>query len=137
MIVKIETPNFVNGEPVAAYKTAITTASGDPIHGVKSATVRINMKEAITASIECLSAFRGEAVAEFLVMDPTSGELKRVNFIEFRDGTFFALCECGTLAIAKEWNLVELEPELDSEGCLNRRFAKGSPRFVCEEHKQK
>jgi hypothetical protein len=88
MMVKIETPNYSDG-PNTGRGTKTTTDSGAPIEGIRNIVVRISANKAITAEIECFSSFKGDAVAEFYVTNPISGDLRKVKRIEFADGSVF------------------------------------------------
>ena len=82
-IVKIKTPDKVS----QGMGTAITTESGEPVHGVRRAVVTIGYNEPIRAEIEVFCGFEGKAIATYFVAHPATGARKRVKHILFDDGT--------------------------------------------------
>jgi hypothetical protein len=89
MIVKIESPNIVTSQVSCGNGTLVSTDEGNPIHGVKSATVRFAVDKAVTAELVVYAAVKTSAMATFVMPDPLTGQEKIVKRIEFGDGSVF------------------------------------------------
>jgi hypothetical protein len=90
MFVNISTAPTTNGLAPASNGTQVTTQDGTEIKGIRSATIKLEVNEPVTATFEVVSAsFVGQADACYQVSDPISGELKTVRRIEWADGSVF------------------------------------------------
>lgn len=75
-----------------AIGAKITTHEGHEVHGVRRAEIVLDASGAANvAKLEIVGASLAvaAALAEFHIIDPVSGGLKRVRRIEFADGTVF------------------------------------------------
>lgn len=66
--------------------TVITTDEGEQVHGVRSATIRIEPNKVNKATLEFAAHFSGGAFATYHVPHPRTGSLKQVARIQFGDG---------------------------------------------------
>lgn len=63
-------------------------ATGEPIHGVTGIVITMKPNDFVRAAVEIdVVEVETRAVAEFMTMDPVSGQMKVVAEIIFADGT--------------------------------------------------